>query len=123
MLLFFLLEPLFYSVLSKNAKFKEAQKRKPDTICEHTCANCSCQNVRSFFCKFQFCCFGGISMFFRDGFDRFPKIKLCFCIILRMSKMRFSKRKLHFLFLSFLSWRNRNRKKKNKQNGKGPKTL
>ena len=38
-----------------------------------------------------------------------------------MSKMRFSKRKLHFLFLSFLCWRNRNRKKKNKQNGKGPK--
>ena len=39
-----------------------------------------------------------------------------------MSKMRFSKRKLHFLFLSFLCWRNRNRKKKNKQNGKGEKT-
>ena len=38
-----------------------------------------------------------------------------------MSKMRFSKRKLHFLFLSFLCWRNRNRKKKNKQNGKKPK--
>ena len=38
-----------------------------------------------------------------------------------MSKMRFSKRKLHFLFLSFLCWRNRNRKKKNKQNGKGQK--
>ena len=29
-----------------------------------------------------------------------------------MSKMMFSKRKLHFLFLSFLCWRNRNRKKK-----------
>ena len=28
--------------------------------------------------------------------------------------MRFSKRKLHFLFLSFLCWRNRNRKKTNK---------
>ena len=27
-------------------------------------------------------------------------------------KMRFSKRKLHFLFLSFLCWRQRNRKKK-----------
>ena len=27
--------------------------------------------------------------------------------------MRFSKRKLHFLFLSFLCWRNRNRKKTN----------
>ena len=38
-----------------------------------------------------------------------------------MSKMRFSKRKLHFLFLSFLCWRNRNRKKKEKENGKGKK--
>ena len=36
--------------------------------------------------------------------------------------MRFSKRKLHFLFLSFLCWRNRNRKKKKKKkNGKGQK--
>ena len=34
--------------------------------------------------------------------------------------MRFSKRKLHFLFLPFLCWRNRNRKRK-KENGKGPK--
>ena len=29
-----------------------------------------------------------------------------------MSKMRFSKRKLHFLFFPFLCWKNRNRKKK-----------
>ena len=29
-----------------------------------------------------------------------------------MSKMRFSKRKLHFLFFLFLCWKNRNRKKK-----------
>ena len=29
-----------------------------------------------------------------------------------MSKMRFSKRKLHFLFLSILCWRHRNRKKR-----------
>ena len=35
----------FYSVFSKIAKLKETQKQK-DTICEHTCANCSCQNVR-----------------------------------------------------------------------------
>ena len=31
-----------------------------------------------------------------------------------MSKMRFSKRKLHFLFFPFLCWRNRNRKTKKK---------
>ena len=32
-----------------------------------------------------------------------------------MSKMRFSKRKLQFLFFSFLCWKNRNRKKKKKK--------
>ena len=47
--------------------------------------------------------------------------KECFCKILGMSKMRFSKRKLHFLFLSFLCWRNRNRKKKKQENGKAKK--
>ena len=35
--------------------------------------------------------------------------------------MMFSKRKLHFWFLSCLCWKQRNRKKKNKQNGKRPK--
>ena len=35
--------------------------------------------------------------------------------------MRFSKRELHFLFLSFLCWRNRNRKKKNKKMEKAKK--
>ena len=35
--------------------------------------------------------------------------------------MRFSKRKLHFLFFPFLCWKNRNRKKKKKENGKGQK--
>ena len=35
-----------------------------------------------------------------------------------MSKMRFSKRKLHFLFFPFLSWKNRNREKKKDENGK-----
>ena len=38
-----------------------------------------------------------------------------------MSKMRFSKRKLHFLFLSFLCWRNRNRKKEKQTKWKRPK--
>ena len=50
------LKPYFYSVFSKNAKSKETHKRK-NTICEHTCANCSCQNVLFsaffIFCNFQ----------------------------------------------------------------------
>ena len=49
-------KPYFYSVFSKNAKLKETQKTKKDTICEHTCANCSCQNVR-FFLHFWFLLF------------------------------------------------------------------
>ena len=36
--------------------------------------------------------------------------------------MRFSKRKLHFLFFPFLCWRPRNRKNNKKENGKGQKT-
>ena len=35
--------------------------------------------------------------------------------------MRFSKRKLHFLFFSFLCWKNRNRKKKKKKMEKAKK--
>ena len=69
---FFGWNPYFYSVFSKNAKFKETQKRKKDTICEHNCANCSCQNV--FSCIFHFCYFWKFH-FFRDVFDWFPKIK------------------------------------------------
>ena len=38
-----------------------------------------------------------------------------------MSKMRFSKRKLHFLFFPFLCWRPRNRKKKKKKMEKAKK--
>ena len=38
-----------------------------------------------------------------------------------MSKMRFSKRKLHFLFFPFLCWKNRNRKKKKKKMEKAKK--
>ena len=47
------------------------------------------------------------------------------CVFAKLSgcqKMKFSKRKLHFWILSSLCWKQRNRKKKNKQNGKGPKT-
>ena len=59
----FLVEtPIFIVFSAKNAKLKETQKRKKDTICEHTCANCSCQNVRFFsaffifvFLKFPIC--------------------------------------------------------------------
>ena len=58
---------------AKNAKFKETQKRKKDTICEHNCANCFCQNVR-FFCIFIFAVFQYpfLSEMF---FDWFPKIE------------------------------------------------
>ena len=61
----FLLKPLFFIVLSaKNAKFKETQKRKKDTICEHTCASCSCQNVL-FLCIFHFWVFCNFQCFQR----------------------------------------------------------
>ena len=40
--------PIFIVFSAKNAKLKETQKTKKDTICEHTCANCSCQNVPFF---------------------------------------------------------------------------
>ena len=67
--------PYFYSRFQQNMQnWKKHQKRKNDTICEHTCANCSCQNVRFFSAFFIFAVFG-ISMFFRDVFDRFPKFK------------------------------------------------
>ena len=48
---------------------------------------------------------------------------LCFCIILGMSKMRFSKRKLHFLFFLFYVGDIETEKKQKKENGKGQKTL
>ena len=32
---------IFYSDFSKSSNFKDT----PDTICEHTCVNCFCQNV------------------------------------------------------------------------------
>ena len=66
--------PIFIVFSAKNAKLKETQKTKKDTICEHTCANCSCQNVR-FFSAFLIFAVFGISMFFRDVFDRFPKFE------------------------------------------------
>ena len=73
--LFFGRNPYVYSVFSKNAKFKETQKSKKDTICEHNCcwlflSKCPC----FFFCIFHFCCFWNF-IFFRDVFDRIPKSK------------------------------------------------
>ena len=60
--------PIFIVFSAKHAKFKETQKRKKDSICEHTCANCSCQNVL-FFCIFHFFFFA-ISNFSEMFFDR-----------------------------------------------------
>ena len=62
--------PYFYSVFSKHAKIKETQKRKKDTICEHTCATALVK--MSFFCAFFIFVFFffAISNFFRDVFDR-----------------------------------------------------
>ena len=65
--------PIFIVFSAKNTKFKETQKKKKHTICEHNCANCSCSSVL-FFCIFHFCCFS-ISVFFEDVFVWFPKIK------------------------------------------------
>ena len=54
-------------------KNKKKTMRKKDTICEHNCANCSCQSVR-FFCIFDFCCFFNFR-FFEDVLFGFPKSK------------------------------------------------
>ena len=71
---FFLAEtPIFIVFSAKNTKFKETQKKKKHTICEHNCANCSCSSVL-FFCIFHFCCFFNF-VFFEDVFVWFPKIK------------------------------------------------
>ena len=73
---FFLLAetPIFIVFSAKNAKFKETQKRKKDTICKHTCANCSCQNVL-FLCIFHFWVF-----------LQFPIFQRCFLIGSQNSK-------------------------------------
>ena len=76
--LFFCWNPYFYSVFSKNAKLKETQKRKKDTICEHNCANSSCQNVRFFSAFFIFAVFP-ISIFsemFLTGFQKSKNNKI-----------------------------------------------
>ena len=74
--------------------------------------------------KFYFHCFP-IFIVFWGIFRNTNSATMCqnsvFCKIWGMSKMRFSKRKLHFLFFPFLCWKNRNRKKKKKENGKAKK--
>ena len=77
-LFLFLLTPhIFIAFSAKIAKLKETQKRK-NTICEHTCANCSCQNVRFFFffLHLSLLPFFGISCFFRDVLIGFQKSKI-----------------------------------------------
>ena len=71
---FFVFETPFYSVFSKHAKFKETQKKKKDTICEHNCANCSCQSVR--FSAFLIFAVFSISVFIEDVLFGFPKSKI-----------------------------------------------
>ena len=66
-----------------------------------------------------FCCFFPSFIVFFGAFLETQIVQQCvkivfFCKIWGMSKMRFSKRKLHFLFFPFLCWRPRNRKKKKK---------
>ena len=51
---------------------KKHKKEKNDTICEHTYANCSCQNVHFFCFILFFLQFPKCSEMF---FDRFQKIK------------------------------------------------
>ena len=66
--------PIFIVLCAKHAKFKETQKSKKDTICEHTCPNCSCQSVR-FFLHLSFLLFLEFPFFSEMLFDRSPKIK------------------------------------------------
>ena len=49
-------ETPFLVFSAKMQNWKKHKKPKKDTICEHTCANCSCQNVR-FFLHFWFLLF------------------------------------------------------------------
>ena len=54
---------------------KKHKKEKTDTICEHTCANCSCQNVL-FLCIFHFwvfCTFQFFSEMFLIGIKKRTK--------------------------------------------------
>ena len=65
--------PICIVLSAKHAKNEETQKK--DTICEHNCANCSCQNVRFFFCIFHFCCFCNFHFFSEMFLTDFQKSK------------------------------------------------
>ena len=65
--------PYFYSVFSKNTKFKETQKRK-NTLFVNTIVLTALVQV-SFFLHFSFLLFCSISVFLEDVFVWFPKIK------------------------------------------------
>ena len=78
-LVVFWLKPLFYSAFSKKCKIERNTKKKKDTICEHTCANCSCQNVRFFFLHFSFLLFLEFPCFseiFLTGFQKSKNNKI-----------------------------------------------
>ena len=64
--LFFGLKPQFLQCFQQNANFKDTPKKKKHTICEHTCANCSCQHVRFFLHFFFILGIFSISCFWRD---------------------------------------------------------
>ena len=55
---FFAETPVFIVFSAKLQNLmKHKKETKTSTICEQTCANCSCQKVRLFFCIFHFCFF------------------------------------------------------------------
>ena len=66
----------------------------------------------------SFCCFPSFVVFW-GAFLETQKVSQCVKIVFLQnfgsSKMRYSKRKLHFLFFLFLCWRNGNRNKKKKK--------
>ena len=75
-LFFFGWNPYFYSVFNKKCKIERNTKKKKNTICEHNCANSSCQNVRFFLFFFFIFAVFPISIFsemFLTGFQKSKK--------------------------------------------------
>ena len=67
---------VFSAKMQNLEKHKFDKKKKKDTICEHNCANCSCQNVRFvFFLHFSVLLFLLFPFLSEIVFDRFPKIQ------------------------------------------------
>ena len=71
------LKPHIFIVFSAKMQNLKNTKKKKNTICEHNCANSSCQNVR-FFCIFYFCCFSNFhfSEMFLTGFQKSKQNKI-----------------------------------------------